>query len=180
MPDLFSIIGTGVSTIASVAGAAYQMREGRKMMDQAMDAMDELDYQNLENVYKNIDISTAAQDMQREETARTTATAVDAASKTGARGVVGSMQDILDFQTKSMESIAAQLEEKQQRRDELIAADEARIREIRESRTQMEAASLANLYATGYAERMKGLEGLTKTASAVASSIPSLFGEDDN
>lgn len=148
-------------------------------MEEAMEAMDNLNFQDLENVYKNIEISTMAQDMQREETARGVSTAIDAASKTGARGVVGSMQDILDYQSKSIQSIAAQLEEKRTRRDELIAADEARIREMRERRTEMESMALSNLYATGYAEKMKGVEGLVKTGAAAASSVPSLFGEEN-
>ncbi|HUX59617.1 MAG TPA: hypothetical protein VMV77_21785 [Bacteroidales bacterium] len=158
-----------------MAGAAAQMRQGRQMMNRAMDAMRDMSMPDLENVYKDIAISTAAQDLQREELARSAATATDIASKAGARGVVGSMQDILEFQTKGIQSIAAQLEEKRTRRDELIAADEARIREVRERRMEMDKMALSNLYATGYAEKMQGLGGLAGATAAFTSAAPSLF-----
>lgn len=174
---LFTTIAGAATSFIGVVGSAYQMRQGRKMMDQAMDAMRDMPSQALENAFKNIEISTMAQDMQRTELARSEATYVDAASKAGARGVVGAMGDIMEFKSKGIQNIAAQLEEKRTRRDEMIAADEVRIREMRERREEMEINALSNLYATGSAERMTGLGGLAKSISGFTSGLPGLFGD---
>ena len=171
---LAAVVAGTATTLISVAGAAAQIRKGRKMMDQAMDAMRNLPVQALENVYKDIAISTAAQDMQREELARSEATYVDAASKAGARGL-SFLPQIEAFKTKGIQAIAAQLEEKRTRRDELIAKDEARIRDIQERRTEMDKMAYANLYATGYAEKSKGFGGIATAAGAFTSSAAELF-----
>src|SRR6056300_1446580 len=85
------IAAGAVTAGVGLAGGVAQFFSGRKMKREAQSAIDNFEWQDLNNAYENVQISTVGSDLQREEAARRMATTTDALRAGGNRALVGGL-----------------------------------------------------------------------------------------
>lgn len=167
LKNAFSAYGNFVSMGAT--GAFEQMSEGADMAEKAKSDIENFKRQELDNVYKDLSVSTLGADIRREESARATATAADLLAKAGSRGVVGGVQGLV--QSSQMESarIAAYMDEQKKELDRLVASDEATIRGIQEQRDYADLAGLGSMYQIGMSMKEAGQQQFGELGGKVGS-----------
>jgi len=125
-----SIVGGGIKSIT----AAKQKRNAKR-------AARNFKRQGLRNVNEGRRISTLGADLQREEMARTSATAIDAFRSGGTRGVANAA-NVVAQNNLANRRIGADLDRQQVNLDRDFAEDEARMRQMQENRESQELAAI--------------------------------------
>jgi hypothetical protein len=156
--------GLGLSVLSS----GLQMFKGGKQEDEAQKAIDAFEFQDLNNVYDSIGVSTMGSDLIREEAQRTTAGAVEAARAGGIQGVLSALPKIQTVNNQISEEAALDLDQQQQQLDYAKAEDEARIRAMNEERKANELAGLGQKLATGQQNFFSGLNNLANSAMSAS------------
>jgi len=164
----------GVMTALAVGSAAVSLgssisniSKGKRISDRASDRLDNYQRQDLQNVYSGMAVPTQGATMQRREAQRTQAETAYIAGQMGAQGLMVAPR-IADTTQRSMERIGAQIEESEFRLQQMIAEDEARIRQIREGREQQDIAGLGAEMAYGQSLEQSGWQGITSTLGSAA------------
>ena len=154
---LFSGIGGGLGVFSSLGQGLF----GNKQIKEAKQALNDFEFQELENVFKDMPISTVGSDIMREEASRTTAGMVDAARSGGVRGVLSALPRIQQYSNDVNNDIAMDMDNQIRERNRLIAEDKARIRSMQEQRDRDELAGLGQQLAVGQQNFMSGLNSLS-------------------
>ncbi len=151
----------------SLGSSVSNISKGNKISDRASERLDNYQRQNLQNVYTGMAVPTQGATMQRRETQRTQAESSYLAGQMGAQGLMAAPR-IADATQQSMQRIGAQIEESEFRLQQLIAEDEARIRQMREGREQQDIAGLGAERAYGQSLAQSGWQGITSTLGSAA------------
>lgn len=154
-----------------VAGAGYQILQGERQRKQAQDALNEYDRQEIENVYKDVPISTVGSDLMREETARTAATLTNAARETGTRGVLSSIPRIQSGINDANRESQRYLDDQVIRRNYAIADDERRIQGMTENRENADLAGIGQQLEVGRQNTFSGIRALGSNLSFLGGNI---------
>lgn len=162
---MFAGIGTGLGAISSFGQALF----GNKQRKRAEQALNDFEFQELENVFEDMPISTVGSDIKREEASRTTAGMVDAARSGGVRGVLSALPRIQQYSNDVNNDIAIDMDNQIRERNRLIAEDKARIRSMQEQRDRDELAGLGQQLAVGQQNVMSGLNSLSNVAFSAGS-----------
>ena len=160
-------IGLGIQGISSV----FQFGKGRRQEKQAQRALNEFEFQDLENAYEDIPISTLGSDLIREESARTTSSVLSAARGSGIRGLLGALPAIQSQNNNVNRQAQLDLDNQAQQRNRLIAQDNQNIRAIQEQRDRDELQGIGNLLNTGQQNSFSGLRGLANVGLSAASNF---------
>jgi len=142
-------IGTGVSL--------YQTIQAAKEKSAAKNALDNYERQQLDNVYKDVAVSTLGADRQREEQSRLAASQVQALQGAGTRGLVGGLGRVEAGNQNVNQQIAADLDQQQKQIDFATAGDQARIRGMQEDRENADVAALSSQYMAGKQDQNTGM-----------------------
>ena len=142
-------IGTGLSI--------YQTIQAAKEKDAAKRALDNYERQQLDNVYKDVAVSTLGADRQREEQSRLAASQVQALQGAGTRGLVGGLGRVEAGNQNVNQQIAADLDQQQKQIDFATAGDQARIRGMQEERENADIAALSSQYQAGKQDENTGM-----------------------
>jgi hypothetical protein len=149
--------------------------EGRKMQREAQSLIDQFKWQDLDNPYKDLQVSRLGADLQREEAGRTTATNVDALRGGGVRGIMGGLGRVQAQNTLLNRQIGADLDQQQKNIDYAVAQDDSRTRDMIENRQTNELAGYGQMMEVGRKTQQMGvaqtLSGLTQMGGAVAGGI---------
>lgn len=159
------------TAITGAATAGFQIYQGIKQENEANKLMSEFDRQELENVYKDMQISTVGSDLMREESGRTSASLVDASRNAGVRGVFGAIPKIAAQNNSQNREAQVYLDDQVQRRDYNIAKDNQRIQSMQEQRDNQELAGIGQLQQTGQQNVFSGIRGVANSAIYGAQNI---------
>jgi len=172
-------------TAIAAAGTAYSISQSIKAAKDKKAADEELkrlQQPELTNAYENNTVSTLGADLQREESARNTASSVAALSEAGGREIIGGIGRVNAAANNMNRQIASDLDIQQKAIDENISMDEARLRLIKEKRhtdnvaalsSQFNASSVAQQQAMG-----NSFQGLSSTIQQGSALFPE-NGSDD-
>ena len=141
-------LGIASGAVSAVSGAA-KFFEGRRMQRRAEEALANFEWQNLENPYEALQVSTLGADLQREEAGRFTSTAVDALQQAGTRGLVGGLGRVQQQNTLMNRQIGADLDMQQREIDKMAAGQDVRNQEMFEQRQREELQGLGKQMDTG-------------------------------
>lgn len=155
-----AVIGTGL--------AAYTAIDAAKKREQAQDALNDYDRQELNNAYENVQLNNAAADYRREQGDLAQANLIDAARGGGMRSIFGNVPRINAFSNNLNREISADLADQNTRRQYAIAGDNARIEGITENR---DIANINALSSQVDASNQDFYNGLTGAATGLASGI---------
>ncbi|WP_159075754.1 hypothetical protein [Muricauda brasiliensis] len=158
------LFGLSLSALSS----GIQMFKGNKKKKEAQAAIDNFEFQDLDNVYEDMPISTVGSDIIREEASRTTAGMVDAAKSGGVRGVLSALPKIQQYSNDVSSQAAMDLDNQIRERNRLIAEDEKTIRAMNEERQANELAGLGQKLATGQQNFFSGFNNLSNTAMSAS------------
>lgn len=151
----------------SAASALYQVGAGISDRAKARKAAKEYRRQDLSNIYKDVGISTAAEELASERISRNVATQTEALSKLGSRGS-GQIGRVAQQAQEAEREIGANLDRKKKELEALIASDEARIRQMKEQRDVANIEGIGQLGAVGTQNIASGLGNLASSAGQYA------------
>ena len=161
----------GAQAVTGIAGGISKFFEGRKMQKWAQDKIEHFQWQDLENVYKNNQVSTLGADLQREENARTSSTAVDALREGGNRALVGGLGRIVANNNMVNRQIGANLDEQQKAIDMAKSSDDARIRDMVETRQSNELQGYGQMMNVGMGMKYAGTGDVVNGLGMAASTM---------
>lgn len=164
-------IAAGASAALGVAGGAINFFEGRKRMKAAEAALSAFEYQDLTNVHEGRQVSTMGADLQKEENARFTSTAVDSLRNAGTRGLIGGLGRIQQQNNLLSRQIGANLDEQKFSIDSDIAQDNVRIRQMQEQRDQQELAGIGQELNSGREQKFTGIGQMLNSAQGGLSAL---------
>lgn len=141
--------------------------EGRRMQRKAEEALAQFEWQNLENPYESLQVSTLGADLQREEAGRFTSTAVDALQQAGTRGLVGGLGRVQQQNTLMNREIGADLDMQQKRIDEMTAGQDVQNQAMFEQRQREELQGLGKQMDTGIDMKYGGLGNIISSSGLV-------------
>lgn len=147
-------------TVIAAAGTAYSISQSIKAAKDKKAADEELkklNQPNLTNAYENNTVSTLGADLQREESARNTASSVSALAESGGREIIGGVGRVNAAANNANRQIASDLDIQQKAIDENISMDDARLRIIAEQRHNTNVANLSSQYNTANQAQQQGV-----------------------
>lgn len=152
-----AVLGTGMGL--------YQAFSGSNREDNANRALNDYERQELDNAYKDIQISTMGSDLLREENARTSAGLIDTMQQAGTRAIIGGVPKVIGATNQINQQAAKMIDDQVMNRDYAIAGDNARIEGITENRDNANINALSSQSQAGRQDMWSGIMG---TASGLA------------
>ncbi len=154
----------GVSAGLGLVSGGMKFFESRKMQRKAEEAIGRFQWQELENPFKNLQVSTLGSDLRREEAARTTSTLTNAIQNSGARGIIGGLGNVQNQNNLVNREIAANLDEQQKQIDYSAAQQDVRNQDTIERRQAEELQGYGQQL--DYARDMK-YDGISNAVNAI-------------
>jgi len=168
-------IGTTAAIIAGASAlkSGVEIASSAKQKRRAQKELDNLKVPELDNVFKDIKISTLGSDLLKEEGQRTSADLVDAVRSGGVRSVMGGIPQIVSANNTVNNQAALLLDNQATKRDYAIAKDDSRIQGVKENRYQGELQGLGNMLNVANQNMWNGVDGLFTSATVAASGLES-------
>lgn len=178
-------IATAAQGALGLVGGATKFFEGRKMQREAQKKIDAFEWNDLENVHKNQQVSTLGSDLLREENARVTATTTDALRGGGNRAIVGGLGKVVAQSNTVNREAAADLDKQQKQIDFAKAQDDVRIREMIEKRQSDELQGYGQMLNVGMGMKYSGIGDAINAVGVVGQGLSGMkengmFGADPN
>lgn len=153
------------AAITGVAGGVANFFQGRKMRREAQSFIDNFEWQELKNPYKDLQVSTLGSDLQREELARQSATSTEALRGGGTRGLIGGLGRVQANANLVNREIAANLDQQQKQIDQMAAQDDTQIRAMTENRQANELAGYGQMLQQGRQQQQMGMGEVMQSAA---------------
>jgi hypothetical protein len=149
-------------TVAAIGAgmSIYQMAQGAKDENDASNALSNYERQELNNVYKDVQISTIGSDQLKEQADSTTAGMIDMARTGGVRGIMGALPRIQANSNAINQESRKYLDDQNIQRSYAIAGDEKRIQGMTEQRQNAEISGLGQQMEVGRQTMWNGINGL--------------------
>ena len=155
------MIGTAASG-ALLSG--YQMYQGNKQSKEGNNRLNNYQRNDLTNPYENDQISTIGSDYAKEQSGQMTADMVDASRNGGVRAIFGGIPKIQAMNNSANQEGRQYLDGQVQQRQQNIAQDNVRIRDIREDRDYQNIAGMSSQQQAGEQNKWSGMMGFAKSA----------------
>ena len=163
-----------IPAVISAGSSVGQMVSGNKMARQAKREIDNYQRQDLINPYEGLQVSTLGADRQREDLARSIATLANQAAMGGSRGILGLAPQMLAQQNQQTAQIASELDQQEKQRQQLIARGNEMVQNMNEVREQQDLAGLGQMWQTGRAETMNGINNLVQTGLSTTNAFANM------
>ena len=147
-----ALIGTGISAFQTIKGASDKKA--------AQSAMDNYRRVELDNPYKNIQLSTYGTDIMRQDAALNLATLSDDARSAGVRGVMGAIPKLQAGYNKVSQQIGIDLEKQDLDRQYAVAQGDERILRMKEQRDNQNINAISSQYNAANEDFNRGLWGV--------------------
>ena len=151
--------------------SGYQMYQGNQQSKQAENALKNYKRNDLTNPYENDQISTIGSDYMREQSGQMSADMVDSSRNGGIRGVFGGVPKIQAMANSSNQEGRQYLDGQVQQREQNIAQDNVRIRDIREGRDQQNIAGMSSQQQAGEQNKWSGMMSFANSAVDMGKSV---------
>lgn len=155
-----------VGNAMGVAGGFKKKAEGKRMQRAGQEGIDNFEFKELQNVYKNLTPSTAGAEMRQEEAARAAATSTQALRGGGNRALVGGLGRVQAQNNIVNKDIAATVDEQVKQQQMLAAQDEAQIRNMGEVRQTNELAGYGQMMNVGMDMKYQGIADIQSSMQA--------------
>lgn len=169
-----TIIAAGSAALSAGTGLAGYLSQG-KQARKYQEQIENYERQKLVNPYANLQVSTLGADRQREDLARTMTTYGNLASLSGTRGIASLLPNLTQTQNDQTAKIAANLDEQEKQRQQLIAQGDAQVQAMQENREQNDLLGLGNAYQTSKANQAQSMgmiaQGLGTLGYAAANGV---------
>ena len=148
------------------ASSLVQTIDGAIQRNKFQEAIDNFQRQELNNPYKELQVSTLKADQQTDQNLSTSASAIDTLQRAGARTLLSGLPKVQENSVLVQNMVSQDLENQDVRRQQLIAQGEERIRAIREQRENNALLGLGQGLQTSTQNMYSGLTHLASTALA--------------
>ena len=160
-----------LSAGTGLAGYLSQGKQARKYQEQIQN----YERQKLVNPFAGLQVSTLGADRQREDLNRTMTTYGNLASLSGTRGIASLLPNLTQTQNDQTAKIAANLDEQEKQRQQLIAQGDAQVQAMQENREQNDLLGLGNAYQTAKSNQAQSMgmiaQGLGTLGYAAANGV---------
>ena len=168
-----------LSAGTGLAGYLSQGKQARKYQEQIQN----YERQKLVNPFAGLQVSTLGADRQREDLNRTMTTYGNLASLSGTRGIASLLPNLTQTQNDQTAKIAANLDEQEKQRQQLIAQGDAQVQSMQENREQNDLLGLGNALQTARANQAQSMgmiaQGLGTLGYAAANGVFDKKKKDD-
>ena len=169
-----------LSAGTGIAGAISQGKQARKYQEQIQN----YERQKLVNPFAGLQVSTLGADRQREDLNRTMTTYGNLASLSGTRGIASLLPNLTQTQNDQTAKIAANLDEQEKQRQQLIAQGDAQVQAMQENREQNDLLGLGTAYQASKANQAQSMgmiaQGLGTLGYAAANGVFDKKKKDDD
>ena len=148
-----AIGSAALSAGTGLAGAISQGKQARKYQE----LIENYERQKLVNPFAGLQVSTLGADRQREDLNRTMTTYGNLASLSGTRGIASLLPNLTQTQNDQTAKIAANLDEQEKQRQQLIAQGDAQVQAMQENREQNDLLGLGNAYQTAKSNQAQSM-----------------------
>ena len=166
-----AIGSAALSAGTGLAGYISQGKQARKYQEQIQN----YERQKLVNPFAGLQVSTLGADRQREDLNRTMTTYGNLASLSGTRGIASLLPNLTQTQNDQTAKIAANLDEQEKQRQQLIAQGDAQVQAMQENREQNDLLGLGNALQTARANQAQSMgmiaQGLGTVGYAAANGV---------
>lgn len=146
----------------------YQAIQGSKEKRDAQKALENYERQKLENVAKDLQVSTLGADRQLAEQSRLASTQIGALQSGGTRALIGGLGRVESGNQAVNDQIVAQLDQDQERINQMIATDNANIRGMQENRENADISALSSQYQAGKQDLNMAFGNIVQGVGSVA------------
>lgn len=146
----------------------YQTIQGSKEKRDAQKALENYERQKLENVAQDLQVSTLGADRQLAEQSRLASTQIGALQGGGTRALIGGLGKVEAGNQAVNDQVVAQLDQDQERINQMIASDNANIRGMQENRENADISALSSQYQAGKQDMNMGLGNIVQGIGSVA------------
>ena len=168
-----------LSAGTGLAGAISQGKQARKYQE----LIENYERQELVNPFAGLQVSTLGADRQREDLNRTMTTYGNLASLSGTRGIASLLPNLTQTQNDQTAKIAANLDEQEKQRQQLIAQGDAQVQAMQENREFNDLQGLGNALQTARANQSQSMgmiaQGLGTLGYAAANGVFDKKKKDD-
>lgn len=154
---------TSIIAATAMAGGLAQTISGMSDKAKSKKELDNLEAPELDNAFKDIQISTVGSDIMREENARTTSNLIDAAKSGGTRSVMSAIPKIQEFNNNANLDTRKYLDDQVIERDYAIANKDGQLQRLEENRYQGELQGLGQMYNVGNQQMWSGIQGMSSS-----------------
>lgn len=151
----------------------YQTIQGSKEKRDAQKALENYERQKLENVAQDLQVSTLGADRQLAEQSRLASTQIGALQGGGTRALIGGLGKVEAGNQAVNDQVVAQLDQDQERINQMIASDNANIRGMQENRENADINALSSQYQAGKQDMNMGLGNIVQGIGSVANQFGS-------
>ena len=168
-----------LSAGTGLAGYLSQGKQARKYQEQIQN----YERQKLVNPFAGLQVSTLGADRQREDLNRTMTTYGNLASLSGTRGIASLLPNLTQTQNDQTAKIAANLDEQEKQRQQLIAQGDAQVQSMQENREFNDLQGLGTAYQASKANQAQSMgmiaQGLGTLGYAAANGVFDKKKKDD-
>ena len=155
------------SAIGGVVSGFSDIKRGKQMERAGQAGINNFEWQDLSNPYKDLAISTAGAELATENLATNTSTAVNALRSGGTRGIVGGIGRVQANANQVNKEIAANLDEQQKNKDFTAAGQNVLNQNMMEKRQEDELAGYGKMLDTGMDLKRQGAASLVAAGGAI-------------
>lgn len=168
-------MAASIGNAVGAAGGVMKYFEGRKMQKKAQEAIDNFEWQELNNPYDDLQVSTLGAELRQEQANITTAGNVEALRSGGNRALIGGLGRVQAQNNDVSRQIAANLDEQQKTIDYAGAQDDVKRRDMIESRQANELAGYGQMMNVGMGMKYGGIADVQATGQAQSQHNMELF-----
>lgn len=165
---------TAGNAVGAIGGYS-KWREGRKMQKKAQALIDNFEWQELKNPYKDLQVSTMGADLMKEQNARAVSTATQALRGSGTRGLVSGLATVQNQSNIMNKEVAANLDEQRKAIDFASAGEEGKIRDMMENRQANELAGYGQMMNVGMGMKYGGVGDMQAAGQAQSQHAMDVF-----
>ena len=177
-----TIIAAGSAALSAGTGLAGYLSQG-KQARKYQEQIQNYERQKLVNPFAGLQVSTLGADRQREDLNRTMTTYGNLASLSGTRGIASLLPNLTQTQNDQTAKIAANLDEQEKQRQQLIAQGDAQVQAMQENREFNDFQGLGNALQTARANQAQSMgmiaQGLGTLGYAAANGVFDKKKKDD-
>lgn len=168
-------VATSTAIIGGVAaaGGIAKSISGAKRAKEAKRALNKFRMQELNNAYENVSVSSLGADLMREESARNTASSLNALQQAGSREVVGGIGHLQREKNRINQTIASDLDRQKVDIERMIARDEANIRGVQENRDLQTLSGYGRAMEVGRQDTWSGIGDIGQAGMFFANNLQS-------
>ncbi len=161
--------------VMGAVGGFKKMKEGKAMQREGRAGIENFEWQDLSNPYRDIAISTAGTDAATENLATNSATAAEALRKGGTRGILGGIGKVQANANAVNTEIAANLDMQQKNKDFAAAGQDVANQNMMEKRQANELAGYGQMMNVGMDMKYQGIGDVQSSGQAQSQHTMELF-----